>query len=176
MNPIDPGALEDWARRATPGSSIALGRGERLPRALSAAVTQLADRGILAPVSKRVSRNGGGNEFLFMAQRGSISFDRARAMDLRARSRGRVRVARPARSTGETAILKMIKRAIARRQPCPTNEEFARGAGLAGRVSASDRLKQLVRRGLISIEDHSPFGRRVVTLLATGESTVAAPI
>lgn len=69
----------------------------------------------------------------------------------------------------DTAILAIIKRAIANRATCPTNGEIADELNLASDSSVSEAIRRLRNAGLI--QSRRIKVGRVVTLLETGEST-----
>lgn len=162
-----------WAESAAPGDSIVYGRGDRPPEDIVRVVGRLSDVGALHPTRRRISAAGG--EFAFQAQRGSGKISR---VVVRAPSRGRVR-SLPVNRSSDRAVLKCIEAAVKYGQPCPTNAELARACGLSGAVAASYRVRRLVANGRISIIDHSPYGRRVATMLVgrhQGKSTKEAAI
>lgn len=161
---MTPDELSRWIAQSGRGASCVIGRGARLPDELGVVVNRMASDGLIAPCRKRM-----GGEFTFMVQRSGVSIDRVKPAVIR--GRGRVRRALVP-SSAETAILRMLRECLKTGRPFSTNEEIARRAKLASRVSASDRLKRLARRGVIKIEDFGPFEHRVVTLCATGEKTV----
>lgn len=156
-----------FAARAQAGEQMVYGRGERPPREVVRAMAPLVEAGILSPVSKR---EAGGH--LFMVQRTSMAFG------ARGPSRGRVRRRRITKSSF-SLVLDCIVQAARRGMPCPTNDELAARCGLSGKVAASYRVRRLVATGRIAVEDRSPLGRRVVTILTgihAGKATVEAAL
>ena len=92
--------------------------------------------------------------------------------------RGRTRK-RLIRKTSLSMVFDMLVRAARRGEPCPTNDELAAACRLSGKMAASYRMRRLVADGQIAVEDHSPFGRRVVTILTgphAGVATIEAPL
>lgn len=55
---------------------------------------------------------------------------------------------------------------------CPTNAELAQTCGLPDPDAASYRVRKLVAKGAISVIDNGPSWRRIITIAATGQSTV----
>lgn len=159
----DASHIRNWVRGARPGDATVYARGEALPRPIAAAAAQMAEAGL---VDLTRCRDGGGG-WRYVMQRRSAPY--ALAED---RRRGR----QFGRATPETIILRMIRDAVRRRRPCPTNAEFAEAAGLSGSVSASYRLRKLVAAGKIVLVDHGPFERRVAVLVETGGRTARAPL
>lgn len=162
-----------WAETAAPGDSIVYGRGERPPEDVVRVIGQLSDVGALHPTRRRISAAGG--EFAFQAQRGSGKISR---VVVRPAARGRVR-SLPANRSSDRAVLKCIEGAVKYGLACPTNAELARACGLSGAIAASYRVRRLVATGRISIIDHSPYGRRVATMMTgrfAGQSTKEAVI
>jgi hypothetical protein len=143
-----------FAARARPGESMVYGRGDAPPREAVRAMRSLVAAGVLQPVGKRE-----GDGFLFMVQRG-----RADLSPVRGPSRGQVR-RRRVRKTSLSMVFDCLVRAARRGEACPTNEELAASCGLTGKLAASYRVRRLVADARIAVEDHSPWGRRVVTIL-----------
>lgn len=142
------GDLERFAETAKPGARVTYGRGERPPAELVRAMQPFIASGALAPMRKRE-----GTGFLFMVERGRG--------DLPARRKVRRRTVKTALSR----VFDCLSRAAARGEPCPTNDELAEWCALSGKLQASYRVRQLVKMGWITVEDRSPFGRRIVTVL-----------
>jgi hypothetical protein len=166
----EPGGCDfmAFAQRAQYGDSMVYARGDTKPPEAVRAMRSLVDAGVLHPVGKRE-----GDGFLFMVQRGRADIATARGP-----SRGRVRRAR-VRKTSLSMVFDMIVRAARRGEPCPTNEELAAQCGLPGKLAASYRVRRLVAGAKLAVEDHSPWGRRVATVLAgphAGAKTCAGPI
>jgi hypothetical protein len=162
-----------WAESAAPGDSIVYGRGDRAPDDVVRVIGRLSDAGALHPTRRRISAAGG--EFAFQAQRGSGKISR---VVMRPAARGRVRTL-PTNRSSDRAVMKCIEAAVKYGQPCPTNAELARACGLSGAIAASYRVRRLIATGRISIIDHSPFGRRVVTMMTgrfAGQCTKEAAI
>lgn len=162
-----------WAETAAPGDSIVYGRGDRPPEDIVRVVGRLSDAGALHPTRRRISAAGG--EFAFQAQRGSGKISRVL---VRPPSRGQVRTL-PANRSSDRAVLKCIEGAVKYGLSCPTNAELARACGLSGAIAASYRVRRLVATGRISIIDHSPYGRRVATIITgrfAGQCTKEAAI
>ncbi len=160
----------DRLSRAAPGTTIEYGRGSTPPRDLVQAMRPFVDAGVLHPTSKR--ENG---EMRFLVQRGSGDLSAALA---RRQGRGVVRRKR-IRKTSTSMVFDSLVRAARRGEPCPTNEELARSCHLSGKLAASYRMRVLVSEGKIAVEDHSPWGRRVVTILrgtCAGKSTREAAL
>ncbi|MGD9470635.1 MAG: hypothetical protein AB7G24_00895 [Novosphingobium sp.] len=162
------GEFLEFARAAQPGDRRVYARGEHPPREAVRAMAPLVAAGVLAPISKR---EAGG--FLFMVERG-----RAPLGSMRPPRRGTVR-RRRVRKTSLAMVFDLLVRAAQRGEACPTNEEIAAQCRLSGKLSASYRMRRLVQAGRIAVEDHSPFGRRVVTILTgpqAGRRTVEAAL
>lgn len=150
------GEFLDQLSRAAPGTTIEYGRGSAPPRELVQAMRPFVDAGVLHPTSRREA-----GEIRYLVQRGSGDLSAAL---LRRQGRGVVR-RRRIRKTSTSMVFDSLVRAARRGEPCPTNEELARTCHLSGKLAASYRMRVLVAEGKISVEDHSPWGRRVVTIL-----------
>jgi hypothetical protein len=159
-----PGILE-WVRKAQAGDCAVYARGETLTRPVSAMAARMQSQGLVDLTRRRDP--GDRRKWQFLIQRRAKAY--APAAD---RRRGR----NFGRASAETVILRMIREAIRLRQPCPTNQEFADGAGLSGRIAASYRLRKLVADGKIALVDHGPDERRVAVMMDSGLSTVRAPL
>lgn len=151
----DTGDFMAFAQRAAPGERLSYGRGDAPPREAVRAMRSLVDAGVLHPISKR---EDGGYHFMVERGRGDVSLARGSR-------RGAVR-RRRVRKTSLSMVFDCLVRAARRSEPCPTNEELAARCALSGKLAASYRMRRLVASGRIAVEDHSPFGRRVVTVLA----------
>jgi hypothetical protein len=145
-----------FARRAKPGEPMVYGRGEAPSREAVRAMQDLVEAGVLHPVRKRE-----GDSWLFLVQRGHGDLAGLRRSTGR---RGAVR-RRRMKKTSLTMVLDCLTRAARRSEPCPTNDELAARCGLSGKLAASYRVRRLVAAGKIALVDHSPYGRRVVTIL-----------
>lgn len=158
-----------FAETAQPGARETYGRGSAPDRKLVDGMRDLVEAGVLIPVRKREGR-----DFLFMVQRGKA------AMPLR---RGRMVPScgvvrrKSVRRSSLSMMLNILRDAARRGLPCPSNEELARRCRLSGKAAASYRLRLLVKRGKISVEDRGPMAPRIVTILSgrhagasTGES------
>lgn len=161
MAMLDAPAIVDWVSNAAAGDAVVYARGDAPPRQAAAVARLMQDQGLI-DLTRRRETTG---RFQFIIQRRAKPFA---APTTRAR--------RFARSSAETAILRMIRAAIRLRQPCPTNAEFAAGAGLSGRLAASYRLRRLVAAGTINLLDYGPFEHRVAVLVETGQATVRAKL
>ena len=165
---MEEGAFLDFARASRPGMRMTYGRGEAPPRDAVAAMADLVEARVLVPIRKR---EAGG--YLFMVERGLAPLSRAERP-----RRGRARQ-RLIRKTSLSMVFDMLARAARRGGPCPTNDELAAACRLSGKMAASYRMRRLVADGKIAVEDHSPFGRRVVTILTgphAGAQTIEAPL
>lgn len=167
------GDIFEFARTARPGEAMEYGRGDHPPRDVVRAMRGLVDAGVLRPVTRRIGgREGGG--FQFLVQKGAGGDGPV----ARAARRGAVR-RRRVRKTSLSMVFDCLARAARRGEACPTNEELARHCGLSGKLAASYRVRRLVAEGRIAVEDRSPFGRRIVTILTgphTGARTSEAPV
>ncbi len=148
------GDVFEFARTARPGETLEYARGAHPPRELVRAMRPLVEAGVLSPVARR-SADG----FRFIVERGTAPIARAKAP-----RRGTVR-RRRVRKSSLTQVFEMLARAARRGEPCPTNDELARACGLSGKLAASYRVRRLAAMGHVTVEDHSPFGRRVITIL-----------
>lgn len=157
----------DRINRAAPGELIEYGRGDRPPRDRVQAMRPYVDAGLLHPIQKRVE-----GELRFLVQRGRGDLNvQLEARRLRC---GAVRQKR-VRKSSLSMVFDCLAKAVRRGEPCPTNEEIAAACGLTGKLAASYRVRKLVALGKISIEDHSPYGRRVVTILCGALAGKATP-
>ena len=149
----------EFAQRARPGELLLYGRGDHPPRDLVRVMRPLVDCGVLLPVRKRE-----GKGFAFQVQRGSADMSSALARRQSRQSRGTTR-RRRVRKSSLTMVFDCLVRAAKAGAPCPTNDELARKCRLSGKLAASYRMRRLVTLGRISVVDHSPWGRRVVTII-----------
>ncbi|MEM6585762.1 MAG: hypothetical protein AAF692_08415 [Pseudomonadota bacterium] len=157
------GEIERFAATATPGDMATYGRGAHPPRELVTQMRELVEADVLHPVARRE-----GAERLFMVQRG-----RAPMPDRSPRAaRGFVRRKRVRRSS-ISMVMACLTVAAVNGRACPTNEEIAERCHLSGRDAARYRLKLLVQRGRIAVDNRGPLERRVVTIL-TGKHAGAA--
>ncbi|MDZ7894200.1 MAG: hypothetical protein U5M50_04080 [Sphingobium sp.] len=175
MQKLTPEALTAWAVRAAPGDTAVYCRAPVSPAAdIAAHALTLREAGLITLTRKRE-----GKDFRFIAQR--LRVDPA-AVAPRLVNRGQFgqRVGRDCgsatRRASENAIYRALVRAANRGEPCPTNAELARWAGLSGAVAASYRVRRLVAAGRIAIWEPSPVERRVVTIIASGKATPRCPI
>lgn len=160
-----PEQLQSWAERARPGEDVVYSTGIRPGEQVGALARALCESGVVALTSKRVE--GG---LRFIAQRRPDP----RPSMLRARMatpRGRFTLAADDAKATTRMVLRLLTRAANRGEPCPTNGELARALGLKDAVAASYRVRRLVKDGKIAVEEPSPLERRVVTIIATGNST-----
>lgn len=152
-------AVEQFARAAKAGDEMVYCEAPELIRCgTSTRVRELAAERILRPHNRR--REGGGWVF-FVVRTG-------------------YRPAAP-RSAAETAladaatdeIYRRLKRAANLDQPCPSDAELARGAGLESRKQAERRFRKLVDAGLIEsmLAFEGGVRTRIVTIVATGKAT-----
>ena len=148
------GDFETFVETASPGDRFCYGRGDAPSRELVQAMRPFVDSGALVPL-----RHRDGSGFVFLVERGRGAVP-ARSR----RSRGAVRRKR-IRKSSMTMVFEALQRVARKGLPCPTNEELAQACHLSGRLAASYRMRCLVQSGHISVEDHSPYGRRVVTIL-----------
>ncbi|WP_294195882.1 hypothetical protein [uncultured Sphingomonas sp.] len=68
-------------------------------------------------------------------------------------------------------VFRALKRAANFGQPCPTNADLARAAGLRDAVAASYRVRLLRQAKRIVIDEQGPGQPRIVTIVGTGKST-----
>jgi hypothetical protein len=169
---ISPDQMRHWVERAVPGESVAYCAGASSPAPEIAGIARaLHEAGLVSLTSKRE-----GQGFRFIAERRNAplsALDQRRAPAI---NRGRFRAKKVVRRSAETVILRTLRHAAASGRPCPTNAELAALAGLSGATAASYRVRRLVRMGQIIVEEPSPCERRVVTIVATGQKTVRAPL
>jgi len=149
--------LMGWAERARPGDTIAYARDHITP-ALAAQTRPMIDAGIIIPLFTRDRGEG-----VYLAKRGEGRIARMKRRQAQMKNDGRF--ARKPRRSIEGVLLRILRHAASQKRPCPTNRELARACKLSDDKSASYRMRRLVKAGYISVEDHSPFGRRVVTIL-----------
>lgn len=166
MQALKPEQLISWAQRARPGEDVAYFTGDRPSEALRLTARDLHAQGLVAVTTKRA-----GAGFRYIAQR----LEAPRPSQLRARARfnpGQFTRRADGGKCTTRAVLRLLTRAAIRGDACPTNAELARALGLKDAVAASYRVRRLVREGKIRVEEPSPTERRVVTIVATGKSTV----
>jgi hypothetical protein len=162
---MKPEQLHSWATRARPGDDVVYATGARPGDVISAAVRALHASGVVTMTSKRIP--GG---FRFIAQR--LPDPRPSQLRMRkAGNRGHFTRRCDGAKRSTRIVLRLLKRAAARGEPCPTNAELARAAGLKDALAASYRIRRLVKDGLIQVEGPDPTERRVVTIVATGQRT-----
>ncbi|VWX56695.1 conserved hypothetical protein [Sphingorhabdus sp. 109] len=149
--------LMGWAERARPGDTIAYARDHITP-SLAAQTRPMIDAGIIIPLFTRDRGEG-----VYLAKRGEGRIARVKRRQAQVRNDGRFR--RKPRRSIEGVLLRILRHAASHNRPCPTNRELARACNLSDDKSASYRMRCLVKAGYIAVEDHSPFGRRVITIL-----------
>lgn len=150
------GDFETFVETASPGDRFCYGRGDSPPRELVQSMRPFVDSGALVPL-----RHRDGSGFVFLVERGRGSLP---ARGRRGAGRGAVRRKR-IRKSSLTMVFEVLQRAARNGLPCPTNDELAASCHLSGKLAASYRMRCLVQSGHIGVEDHSPWGRRVVTIL-----------
>ena len=155
---LDAGGLMQWAESAPAGASAVYATGKAPPRTIAAIVASLADQGLVTPHRKRAADG----LFQFQLRRSAAPFAVVKPV--------RVAIACEA----EVTLLRIARDAARRGLPFPTNRELAALCGLSDGLAVSYRLRKLVGRGSLSIEDHGPYERRVVTI--AGRSTPRATI
>lgn len=169
---LGPDQMHAWLRRAAPGESVVYSAGDRPGREIAGVARALHEAGLVSLTSKRSAEG-----FRFIAERRATPIG---APATGRSNRGRFRIKPPVRRSAETTILRVLRMAADRGQPCPTNAELAAIAGLSGAVAASYRMRRLVAAGKIAIAEPGPLERRVVTILAAGaavgKSTTRAPL
>jgi len=150
--------LMGWAERARPGDTVAYARNHITPD-LRAQTRPMIDAGIIIPL---FTRDGGEGVYLAKRGEGRMARMKRRQAQIKGNS-GRFTPKR--RRSAEGVLLRILRHAASHDRPCPTNRELARACRLTDDKCASYRMRQLVKMGHITVEDHSPFGRRVVTIL-----------
>lgn len=150
--------LMTWAERASPGDTIAYARNHITP-ALAQQTRPMIDAGIIIPLFTRDHGEG-----VYLAKRGEGRMARIKRRQAQIKGNSG-RFTRKRRRSAEGVVLRILRHAASNQRPCPTNRELARACKLADDKCASYRMRQLVKMGFIDVEDHSPFGRRVVTIL-----------
>jgi hypothetical protein len=152
--------LDAWVRRANAGEQFTYCEAPELIRGeTSMRVTALEREGLVRP--HRARREGGGWTFFVVRT-----------------ARGCKREASPADkalSEGATdLIFRALKRAANMGQPCPTDADLARGAGLVRRQDAAWRIRRLIDLKLIAseVEYRAGVPFRVVTIAESGKSTL----
>ncbi|MDF0540809.1 hypothetical protein PX699_00505 [Sphingobium sp. H39-3-25] len=78
----------------------------------------------------------------------------------------------PEPETAAGRMLAILRRCVALQLPARTNAELAREIGLKDAEAARYVFNQLIAGGLIMARNMGPKQRRVVTIVATGKSTV----
>lgn len=167
MSALKPEQLINWAERARPGENVAYFTGTRPGDAVRAVASALHSQGLVTMTTKRAT-DGATRHIL---QRLAAP----RPSKLRALARinpGRFQSRADGAKCTTKAVLRLLTRAANRGQACPTNAELARALGLKDAVAASYRVRRLVRENKIRVEEPGPTERRVVTIVATGKSTV----
>jgi hypothetical protein len=121
-------------------------------------VTELAQQGFVTPLSSK--RAGGGWVYSVARTRKRITRDQTPQEKA---------LSDPATDT----ILRELKRAANFGQPCPSDAELARKAGLSSRHAAQFRVRQLITVGLIesTLAYEGGVPSRVVTIVGTGKFT-----
>ena len=155
--------LRDWARDATPGTSLCLGVAASVPPTTQPVLRSLSDAGLIDIARRKV----GPEKYSFIVQRRSGRYIERQPAPVR---RGGLRARRA--GTVERRILKLLLLAATRAMPCPTNGQIAKLVGLPDDLAASYRLRKLQERGLIRVEvPADPRLHRVVTIVASGKKT-----
>ncbi len=159
---IEATVLESWVRRAKPGEKIVYASGFAPPRMAAAfqLARELAGVGLIDLHNPR--REGGGFEWVARRRAASVEPPPAEQPAL------------PDHIADK--ILNILAEAARRGTPCPTDAEFAEELELPNADAASYRIRKLVARGEIEIARPSWRERRVVTIVATGQRTIRAPL
>lgn len=155
--------LREWARDATPGTSLCLGVASAVPPSTQPVLRSLSDAGLIDVARRRI----GPEKYSFIVQRRSGRYvDRQPAQVRRGGHRAR------RAGTVERRLLKLLLLAATRGMPCPTNAAIAKLVGLPDDLAASYRLRKLQDRGLIRVAvPADPRMHRVVTIVASGAQT-----
>lgn len=155
--------LRDWARDASPGTSLCLGVAAAVPPTTQPVLRSLSDAGLIDVARRKV----GPEKYSFIVQRRSRRYIERAPMSVQ---RGGQRTRRA--GTIERRILKLLLLAASRELPCPTNAAIANLVGLRDELAASYRIRKLQERGLIRVTvPADPRQHRVVTIVASGDRT-----
>jgi len=159
---IEEPALLAWMKTAKAGQRIVYATGPVLPWAAASVVLArgLADRGLVDLVRQR---RGGVWDFIATRRRDGASAEEASPP-------------RPPADPVADDMLRLISRAANLGQPCPTNAELAARLDLPNPDAASYRFRKLIASGAIKSEEQGPNWRRIVTVTATGKTTVAGAL
>ncbi len=157
---ISPAQVDQWIDSAEPGQQLRYAWGGDLPRFAPGvkAVQRLRNQGLVGFVTRRPSP--GRVDYVM------FRLNKRRADDDATPSRP---AAPP--ETPEAIILHALRRAAARGQPCPTNDELARKAQLPDAYAASYVVCKLRKAGKIHVSLIGPGKRRVVTIAGSGART-----
>lgn len=151
-------ALQDWAQGAGAGDCRCYAQGRVPPRAHPGFIRArtLCDSGLVSlrqemdPVT-RVTR--------YFARRSSTAWTGGAVGTSRP-----VPPARPPHGDAEAQLLEIARKSARSGKPLPSNAVLARATGLRTPIDASNRLRKLVKAGLIEIEHQGPNLPRLVRL------------
>lgn len=164
---IEAGALESWFLLAPVGARIVYAQGLVLPR--GAAVVHLARE--LADCERLhlfQRRKDGSREWEWIAEKRPSGGAAAVAVRSNDEATGLID------DDVVDAIFRLLKRCSNLALPCPTFAEIADRFDLPNAEAARYRTNLLVQRGLVRFSDHGPRKRRVVTILASGRTSLVA--
>ncbi len=158
---IEAGVLRAWLLGAEPGDEIVYATGPVVPKSADVVllVRELTEEGLLRTHQRRA-----GKTFEYFAVKRVPHADPLPP----------IRHPLPrGDDDADARVLRMLCRAANFAQVCPTNVELAQACGLPDAFAASYRVRKLINAGAIRVEDQGPKMRRIVTILASGQRTVA---
>ncbi|CAN5337825.1 hypothetical protein BH10PSE12_BH10PSE12_02970 [soil metagenome] len=158
------GDFEAWLVAADAGQEIVYAGGPAMPHGMAvvAAVTEATKAGDVRAHTRRVE---GRIEYFAVRRRPEVM----------ARTGRGARDAIAAHSVAGQIFAHLIAAAAAER-PCPTNPELARTLGLKDAEAARYGFNQLVAGGRIMVANNGPRMRRIVTIVASGQTTARGKI
>lgn len=169
---VSVGDFEAWLARAEAGAEIVYARGPMLDqkRDVVALVRAYADAGEV-----RTHQRKSAGSWEYFAVRRDVA--RERAAGVRSGRAGRpaaprVQAIEPEAETPQGRMLAILRRCISLGVPARTNAELAREMGLKDAEAARYIFNQLVAASVITVRSFGVRERRVVTMVATGKSTV----
>lgn len=159
---IAPADLDAWIDAARPGEWTVFAEGASIPRALPVwphSVALVGD-GLITVTHRPVD---GRTWWEFVATRRSNAPVEAQPAAV---------VASSDDDDPAERVFRLLKRYANFGRACPSNAELARSATLENAAAASWCVRKLRDLGRIRIDDMGPMKPRVVTIVATGKSTL----
>jgi len=169
------GELEAWISDAAPGDRFIYARGQALAHKERTVILarDYAQAGLVTTLQKVVTGADGRRETEYLCERREVL---RQAQDERGLVAGADPLALAFDDVADGEALEAIYRAFVRaaklKLVAPTNSELAEALNLRDKRRVRYLVGKLISRSIIRIQDNGPRARRIVTITATGKSTV----